>query len=170
MRSIALALLATTLACAPASPPGATQAPVGDAAAADAARAAIVAAARGFSAAYERGDVAAMVATYTADGVILPPGRHAIRGAAALAEYWTLAPGVRVLEHRLAADSIVVAGAVAYDWGTYRVRTSDAAGAVRETFGKYVVVWRETAPGVWRMHVDMWNGAPAPAPPPSPSP
>jgi ketosteroid isomerase-like protein len=158
-----LLVLLAALGCVPA-PPVASPAPPGAAAdAASDARAAIGAAAHAFSRAYERGDVPAMVATYTPDGVILPPGRHAIRGAAALAEYWTLPPGVRVLEHRTAADSIVVAGPLAYDWGTYRVRTENPAGEQRETFGKYVIVWRETAPGTWRMHVDMWNAAPPPA-------
>src|SRR3712207_8568514 len=50
-----------------------------------------------------------MVALYTHDGVILPPGRPALRGAAALREYWTLPAGMRVVEHRVTADSVVVA-------------------------------------------------------------
>ena len=125
-----------------------------------AARAAIVAASREFSARYERGDAAGMVALYTPDGVILPPGRAASSGPAALQAYWALPPGYRVLEHRVTADSIVVVGPVAYDWGVYRVRTQDPTGATDESHGKYVIVWRETAPGVWRMHVDMWNSGP----------
>lgn len=104
-----------------------------------------------------------MVAIYTPDGVILPPGRAAMRGAEALLQYWTLPPGMRVLEHVATPDSIVVAGPVAYDWGAYRVRTQDSTGTARETHGRYVIVWRETAPGTWRMHVDMWNAGPAPA-------
>ena len=107
-----------------------------------------------------------MVALYTPDGVILPPGRAASSGPAALTRYWTQAPGHRVLEHRATPDSIVVVGPVAYDWGVYRVRTQDPAGATRETHGKYVIVWRETAPGTWRIHVDMWNAGPPPAQPP----
>lgn len=111
-----------------------------------------------------RGDIAGLVSLYTADGVALPPGRAAIRGTADLMRYWTLAPGVQVLHHAATADSIVVAGPVAYDWGTYTVRVRNAQGAERDTRGKYVIVWRETAPGTWRMHVDMWNAGPASAP------
>ena len=96
------------------------------------ARAAIMATSREFSSLCERGDAAAMVALYTP----------------------------RVLEHRATPDSIVVAGPVAYDWGTYRVRTRNAAGEERETLGKYVIVWREVSPGEWRMHLDMWNSGP----------
>ena len=169
MRALVLLFLAsTTLACPASLPAPATGDGARETAASieGATRAAIIATSRDFSARYERGDAAGMVALYTSDGVILPPGRPAMRGAAALTEFWTLRPGVRVLEHRATADSIVVVGSsVAYDWGTYRVRTQDAAGASRETGGKYVIVWRETAPGTWRMHVDMWNAGP-----PSPSP
>jgi ketosteroid isomerase-like protein len=166
MRVVVLATATATalaaLACAPAPRTrDVAPAPAGGGAARDStARAAIGAAARAFSAAYQRGDAAAMVAVYTPDGVILPPGRDAMAGSAALTEYWTLAPGVRILEHRTIADSIVVAGPLAYDWGTFRVRTTNAAGEERRTFGKYVIVWRETAPGVWRMHVDIWNASP----------
>ena len=117
---------------------------------------------RDFSARYERGDATGMAAIYTADGVAMPPGRNAIRGLAALTEYWTLAPGVRVVEHRATPDSIVVAGPIAYDWGTFRVRTQADTAAARESAGKYVIVWRETAPGTWRMHLDIWNASPPP--------
>jgi ketosteroid isomerase-like protein len=154
MRAIALfSLVASLLGCAPLRLGVTTGSD-------DAARAAIAAVSREFSTRYERGDAAGMVALYTPDGVILPPGRPALRGPAALTQYWALAPGFRVLEHRVTADSVVVLGPVAYDWGTYRVRTQDAAGAVRDGGGKYVIVWRETSPGVWRMHVDMWNAGP----------
>lgn len=153
MRLFALLLILGMAACATA----------GGAPRADA-RAAIMAVSRDFSARYERGDIAGLVSLYTSDGVILPPGRIAMRGPEELTRYWTLPEGFRVLEHRVTPDSIEVAGPVAYDWGTYRVRTRDAAGAARETQGKYLIVWREQSPGVWRIHVDMWNSAPAPAP------
>ncbi len=163
-----LVLAATTaasmLACATGRPTAAVQAASGaESPRASAAHAAIVAISREFSARYERGDSAGMAAIYTPDGVALAPGRHAIRGTAALTEYWTLAPRVRVLEHRATPDSIVVVGPVAYDWGTYRVRTQADTAAAREGAGKYVIVWRETAPGTWRMHLDIWNASPPPA-------
>ncbi|MDF1502954.1 nuclear transport factor 2 family protein, partial [Roseisolibacter sp. H3M3-2] len=126
--------------------------------------AAIAATSAEFSRRYERGDADGMVALYTPDGVALAPGRAAIRGAAPLREYWGAQARTKVLSHVATPDSVVVAGSTAYDWGVYRARFLDGAGAERETVGKYAIVWRETAPGTWRMHVDMWNqGAPAPA-------
>ena len=127
------------------------------------ARTAIIAASGEFSARYMRGDVEGMMDIYTPDGVILPPGRPAIRGRAALTEYWRLPEGMRVLEHRATPDSIVVMGTVAYDWGTYFIRTRNGDAEARETHGKYVIVWREAEPRKWRMHIDMWNGSPPPS-------
>ena len=150
-----LALLTTACATAPAAR-GASASPD--------ARSAIMAVSREFSARYERNDVAGLVALYTPDGVILPPGRGSMRGVTELTRYWSRPEGTRVLEHRVTPDSIEVVGSVAYDWGTYRVRTQEGDAAPREVFGKYVIVWREQSPGVWRIHVDMWNSAPAPAP------
>lgn len=125
----------------------------------------IAAVARDFSARYERGDAAGQAALYTEDGVILPPGRAAIRGRAAIEGYWRLPAGDRVTSHRTTADSVVIEGATAYDWGTYAV-SGERGGQAYSGGGKYLIVWREVQPGEWRMHLDMWNaGPPRPAAP-----
>jgi ketosteroid isomerase-like protein len=36
----------------------------------------------------------------------------------------------------------------------------DGGGGERTQRGRYVIVWRETEPGVWKMHVDTWSAAP----------
>src|SRR5918993_4526169 len=51
---------------------------------------AILEAAGAFSAAYMRGDAAAMAALYTDDAVIFPEGTAAIEGRPAIERYWTL--------------------------------------------------------------------------------
>ena len=119
----------------------------------------IAAAAREFSARYERGDAAGQAALYTDDGVIFPPGRAAIRGRAAIEAYWRLPTGERVTSHRTTADSVVLVGSTAYDWGTFAV-TGERNGQAYSGGGKYVIVWREVQSGDWRMHLDMWNSGP----------
>jgi len=151
MRLLPVSLSLLLAACAA---PAVQPRPAGDA------RAAIMAVSRDFSSRYERGDIAGLVSLYTPDGVILPPGRATMRGVEELTRYWSLPEGFRVLEHRVTPDSIEVVGPVAYDWGTYRVRTRGADGVERENGGKYVIVWREQSPGTWRIHVDMWNAGP----------
>ena len=59
---------------------------------------------REFSARYERGDAAGQAAVYTEDGVIFPPGRAAIKGRAAIEDYWRLPAGRRIVSHQSAAQ------------------------------------------------------------------
>lgn len=114
---------------------------------------------REFSAAYMRGDAAAMVALYTSDAVIFPERSERITGREAIARYWTLRPGRRVTRHVLNPARIVVDGDHAYDYGTYEIageRDGTPWGPFR---GNYVVVWRRDN-GTWRMQLDIWNSGP----------
>jgi len=124
---------------------------------------AIKEAAREFSAAYMRGDAAAMVALYTRDAVIFPEHSQAISGHDALRQYWTMRPGRKVTRHLLNPTRVEVDGQHAYDHGTYDIageRDGKAWGPVR---GKYLVVWRREPDG-WKMQLDMWNSGPEPKP------
>jgi ketosteroid isomerase-like protein len=124
-------------------------------------RAAILDAARQFSAAYTRGDAAAMTALYTADAVIFPERSDAITGHEAIKRYWTRGERSRVTRHQLTPTRVTVDGKHAYDYGTYEIageRDGKAWGPFR---GKYVVVWRREPDG-WRMQLDMWNSGPQP--------
>lgn len=112
-----------------------------------------------FSAAYMRGDAAAMADLYTSDGVIFPERSDRITGREAITRYWTLEPGRRITRHKLMPSRIVVDGDHAYDYGSYEIageRHGTPWGPFR---GKYVVVWRRDK-GTWRMHLDIWNGYP----------
>jgi uncharacterized protein (TIGR02246 family) len=128
---------------------------------ADADRAAILELSRRFSAAYERGDVDAMVAAYTPDAVIFPGNSEMLRGHDAIRGYWTLAPGSRITRHVATPTEIRVEGDHAYDYGVYEVSGERDGQAWGPTPGKYVIVWRRGAEG-WRMHLDMWNSRPQP--------
>lgn len=115
-----------------------------------------------FSQLYMKGDNEAMAKIYTEDGVIFPPGRPMISGRKAIADYWKLAPGVTVVDHQTVADSIIIRGDIAYDYGTFRARNARDGQAGNPGFGKYVIVWRRTGTQ-WLMHLDIWNSSPAPA-------
>ena len=115
-----------------------------------------------FSQLYMKGDNEAMARIYTEDGAIFPPGRPIITGRTAIAEYWKLAQGVTVVEHQTVADSIIIRGDIAYDYGTFRARNARDGQPGNPGFGKYVIVWRRTG-AQWLMHLDIWNSSPAPA-------
>ncbi|HEU0015382.1 MAG TPA: DUF4440 domain-containing protein [Longimicrobium sp.] len=116
---------------------------------------------RQFSAAYMRGDIEAMVQTYTADAVIFPGNSEAIRGHDAIRRYWTLPPGQRITHHRATPTEIRVDGGHAYDHGVYEIAGERGGTAWGPSHGKYVIVWRREPAG-WRMHLDMWNSRPQP--------
>jgi len=114
---------------------------------------------RQFSAAYVRGDAAAMVGLYTTDAVLFPERSDAISGTGAITQYWTLPPGRRVTRHSTTPTRITVDGDHAYDYGTYEIageRNGLPWGPIR---GKYVIVWRREK-GSWRMQLDIWNSGP----------
>ena len=117
--------------------------------------------ARQFSAAFMRGDAAAMAEIYTSDGVIFPEQSEWITGREAIQRYFTLPPGRRITRHVLTPNRIVVDGEHAYDYGTYEIageRDGTAWGPAR---GKYVVVWRRHQDS-WRMQLDIWNSSEKP--------
>ena len=120
---------------------------------------AILDAARRFSAAYTRGDAAAMTALYTPDAVIFPERSDAITGREAIKRYWTLGQGRRITRHRLTPTQVVVDGKRAYDHGTYEIAGERDGKAWGPFQGKYLVVWRREPDG-WRMQLDMWNSGP----------
>jgi ketosteroid isomerase-like protein len=115
-----------------------------------------------FSARYMRGDARGMAELYTESGVIFPSGRPIIRGRDAIAAYWTLAPGAKVIEHKTTADSVIVLGNTAYDYGTFRSRNSRDGQPGNPGYGKYVIVWQRQPDGRWLMHLDIWNNSPPP--------
>jgi ketosteroid isomerase-like protein len=112
-----------------------------------------------FSAAYVRGDAAAMAALYTADAVIFPEQSAAISGREAIQRYWTLERGRRITSHRITPARIEVDGRHAYDHGTFQVSGERDGAAWGPFSGKYLVVWRREAGG-WRIQLDMWNSGP----------
>jgi ketosteroid isomerase-like protein len=114
---------------------------------------------RQFSAAYVRGDVAAMVELYTADAVLFPERSDAISGTSGITKYWTLPSGRRVTRHSTTPTRITVDGDHAYDYGTYEIageRDGTPWGPIR---GKYVIVWRREN-DTWRIQLDIWNSGP----------
>jgi ketosteroid isomerase-like protein len=124
--------------------------------------AAIAKAGAEFSQLYMKGDAEGMAALYTADGAIFPGGRPIIKGREAIQAYWTLAPNVKMVDHKTTADSVVIVGNTAYDYGTFHSQSSRDGVVGNMGYGKYVIVWQKQPDGRWLMHLDIWNGSPAP--------
>lgn len=161
VRAALIAMLVLTSACAR---QGGTGAPHSDPASASTSSdsVAILAAARAFSAAYVRGDAAAMTELYTEDAAIFPDGRAAIVGRDGIRQYWTLPPNRRITRHILMPDRVEIVGDVAHDYGRFQIGGENDGTPWGPSFGKYVVVWRRGPDGRWRMYLDMWNRGPQP--------
>ena len=52
-------------------------------------------------------------------------------------------------------------GPRASEVGTFSMSTRDGRGGTLTAHGKYIVLWRLGADGVWRLHRDLWNNGPA---------
>ena len=121
---------------------------------------AILVQSRQLSEAYMAGDIDALVAVYTEDGIAAPGGRDFVRGHEALYDLWALPQG-RVVTHHLATPvEIRVDGDHAYDWGYYEGSVQQE-GEANDFRGKYLIVWQREVDGTWRIAHDMWNSLPA---------
>lgn len=128
---------------------------VGDSASA---AAAIFEASRGFSRAMERGDAATMAAKYTDDAVLLPPNGKPATDIETIEEFWTPGnPEFRTIRHELTTERLEVSCDVAVDLGRWRQVAQHGEQPETDAWGRYLVVWRRTGEGEWKMQFDTWT-------------
>ena len=114
--------------------------------------------------AFNAGDADGIVALYTDDAVVMPPGAAVLRGKTALKAYFVKsiaesqsAGGVRFESGSSETD---FSGELAWHSGVFSVRSK--SGALLQT-GKYVEIWHRKN-GKWQILRDIWNNdAPPPA-------
>lgn len=121
---------------------------------------AIAEASQAFSRAMERRDPATMAAQYTEDATLLPPNGKPVTGAEAIESYWTPRnPQFRTVRHELTTERLEVSCDVAVDLGRWRQVAQRGEEAPTDTWGRYLVVWRRTGEGDWKMQFDAWTRA-----------
>jgi ketosteroid isomerase-like protein len=109
-----------------------------------------------FSKAYMDGDITGLVDMYTINGKIFPNNRKILAGKEALAAYWTLAEGVKILHHKVIPTDIIIEGETAYDYGYYEGKTLTKDGNEVTWQGKYVIIWKKVN-NQWKIELDIWN-------------
>ena len=120
---------------------------------------AIVTANETFMAAFSRRDAAALAASYTKDGQLLPPHSDIITGKQAIEAFWQSVMDMGITQIKLESLQVEGEGHTAYDVG--KVTLLGAGGQMIDT-GKYVVVWKQEG-NEWKVHRDIWNSnRPAP--------
>jgi uncharacterized protein (TIGR02246 family) len=120
--------------------------------------------------AFNAGDAAALVALYSEDAAVNPPGLPQVRGHAAMQDFFAKdtadakAAGITMTLNPQKDSG--VSGDLAWESGTFMAK--DASGATVDE-GKYITVFQKTD-GKWLIVRDTWNSDRAPAPPPAETP
>lgn len=115
-----------------------------------------------FRAAYQNLDIAAATDLYTDDALYLAPDSEITRGKPAIRKIFEGFFGaVKQRGGKLDITFNIVdrksAGGLTYDVGIYTLKTTGNAGEVNTFPGKFVVVARKSADGLWRFQLDAYS-------------
>ena len=107
-------------------------------------------------------DVPGLVALYTADAVMYPPGEPSVVGIDAVrkfAQAFAAIPGLKMTAER---QTIVVSqsGDLGYVVNLVGATSNDARGKPTTELLRDVHIWRRDADGQWKVAVDVWNVVP----------
>ncbi|HEY4473457.1 MAG TPA: SgcJ/EcaC family oxidoreductase [Stellaceae bacterium] len=107
-----------------------------------------------WTAAFNKGDVAAVAALYTEDAYVLPPGSAMVKGRAAIEAFWRQAAQQMTDAKLTTVDVLPLGRSAAREIGTVSLKTKSQPP--QEVVGKYVVVWRKIGRD-WKLATDIWN-------------
>jgi uncharacterized protein (TIGR02246 family) len=98
-----------------------------------------------------------LVSTYASDALVLRPNHPAVRGTAAIREFFFAALDAGLGEVELDLLRLDVIGDVAYEAGRCKMLVPVAVGKRREQRGKYLTVLARQTNGEWRIVSDCWS-------------
>jgi uncharacterized protein (TIGR02246 family) len=107
-----------------------------------------------WTAAFNKGDSAAVAAMYAEDAYVLPPGADIVKGRAAIEAFWKQAVQQLGDAKLTTIDVLPLGRTAAREIGTVTLNTK--AQPLQEIVGKYVVVWRRIGRD-WKLATDIWN-------------
>ena len=107
-----------------------------------------------WTAAFNKGDAAAVAVLYTEDAYVLPPGSAMVKGRAAIEAFWRQAAQQMSDAKLTTVDVLPLGRSAAREIGTVTLKTKSQPP--QEIVGKYVVVWRKIGRD-WKLATDIWN-------------
>ena len=107
-----------------------------------------------WTAAFNKGDTAAVAALYTEDAYVLSPGSAMVKGRAAIEAFWRQAAQQMSDAKLTTIDVLPLGRSAAREIGTVTLKTKSQPP--QEVVGKYVVVWRKIGRD-WKLATDIWN-------------
>lgn len=107
-----------------------------------------------WTAAFNKGNSAAVAAMYAEDAYVLPPGADMVKGRAAIEAFWKQATQQLGDAKLTTIDVLPLGRTAAREIGTVTLKTKSQPS--QDIAGKYVVVWRKIG-GDWKLATDIWN-------------
>jgi uncharacterized protein (TIGR02246 family) len=107
-----------------------------------------------WTAAFNKGDAAAVAALYTEDAYVLPPGAAMVKGRPAIEAFWRQAAQQMSDAKLTTVDVLPLGRSAAREIGMVTLKTKSQPP--QEVVGKYVVVWRKIGRD-WELATDIWN-------------
>ena len=107
-----------------------------------------------WTAAANKGDVAAVAAMYAKDAYVLPPGGKMVTGAKDIEAFWKEALADAQDVQCTTVDVKPLGGSAAREIGTCSYMTKKPP--LKEVELKYAVVWEKEG-GKWKLLQDIWN-------------
>ncbi len=107
-----------------------------------------------WTAAFNKGDAAAVAALYTEEAYVLPPGSAMVKGRPAIEAFWRQAAQQMTDAKLTTIDVLPLGRSAAREIGTVTLKTKSQPP--QEIVGKYVVLWRKVGRD-WKLATDIWN-------------
>jgi ketosteroid isomerase-like protein len=98
-----------------------------------------------------------LVSTYTADALVLRPNHPAVRGTAAIREFFFASLDAGLGDVELDPLRLDVIGDIAYEAGRCKMLVPVAVSKRREERGKYLAVLTRKSNGEWAVACDCWS-------------
>ena len=112
----------------------------------------------------KRKDVNAVLALYTDDAIVLPPGAAPVTGRDAIREFYKryYADPSQLLDEQFISTSLVVRDDLVIDTAEYSGEIDRGEKGKIHFRGKNLVVWKRQNDGSWRLFRDMWSSSTTP--------
>ena len=110
-----------------------------------------------FGDAVRAGDAAALANLYAEDARLLPPNSEMIQGREGVEAFWAGGIQMGIKDVVLTTADIMGMGDMVCEIGKANVTIQPEGGEAMEDIAKYVVIWKKTADGAWKLYVDIWN-------------
>ena len=124
----------------------------------DADRAVVARVSAGLLDAVNRSHADGIAAVWAEDGVMMPPGKPAVRGRPAIEAYFRALFSTARFHFRFTASDIQVVGDLASERLTYTADAwLDGASKPAQTRGKGIHLFRRLPDGDWALAMDMWD-------------